>query len=254
MSRLLNRRAFVTGAADGLGKAIATALAAEGAQLILFDINEEKANALAAELRGRGAEAVAVRGSVADVRDVENAFARADEVFGGIDILVNNAGVSGNMPALDITDEFWNRLIGINLSGVFLCSRAAGRRMVARGSGVIVNIASIFGQLAAPRRLAYCAAKAGVCSMTKVLAVEWGSHGVRVNAVAPGYVHTELIDELVAQGRLEIEPLQKRAPLQRLGLPAEIAELCVFLASDQSSFITGQIYGIDGGWSANGFM
>jgi NAD(P)-dependent dehydrogenase (short-subunit alcohol dehydrogenase family) len=252
--RLANQRAIVTGAADGLGRAIASAFAREGASVVIFDIDEAKAKTLAVELAASGHRAVAVCGSVTEVADVERAIARAEELFGGIDILVNNAGISGNRPSLEVSDEFWRRVIDIDLNGVFLCSRAAGRRMVAQSSGVIVNIASIFGELAAPERLPYCVAKAGVCMLTKVLAVEWGSRGVRVNAVAPGYVRTALIDDLATKGRLDLAALRKRAPLGRMGDPGEIAELCVFLASSQAAFITGQIYCIDGGWSAYGFI
>jgi NAD(P)-dependent dehydrogenase (short-subunit alcohol dehydrogenase family) len=252
--RLENQRAMITGAADGLGRAIARAFAMEGASVVIFDIDEAKAQALAEELTAAGRRAVAVCGSVTEVVDIERAFDRADEMFGGIDILVNNAGVSGVMPSLEVTDEFWRRVIEIDLTGVFMCSRAAGRRMVAQASGVVVNIASIFGELAAPERLAYCVAKAGVCMLTKVLATEWGSHGVRINAVAPGYVHTALVDDLAAKGRLNLAAVRKRAPLGRMGEPDEIAELCVFLASPQAAFITGQIYRIDGGWSAYGFI
>jgi NAD(P)-dependent dehydrogenase (short-subunit alcohol dehydrogenase family) len=252
--RLSNRRTIVTGAADGIGRAIATAFADEGAIVIAFDLDRPKAEAFAAEITAKGGKAIAVQGSVASASDVEGLLARADEEFGGVDILVNNAGVSGNMPSVELTDEFWDRVIGIDLTGVFRCSRAAGRRMIAQGSGIIINIASIFGDLAAPARLAYCAAKAGVCSMTKVLAIEWATHGIRVNAVAPGYIQTALVDDLVAKGRLDIEPLRRRTPMRRLGTPKEIADLCVFLATPEAAFITGQIYAVDGGWSAYGHV
>lgn len=252
--RLSGQRTIVTGAADGIGRAIATAFADEGASVIVFDIDLPKAEAFAAEQTARGRKAIAVQGSVTKQPDIEALFAKAEEMLGGVDILINNAGVAGNMPSLELTDEFWSRVIDINLTGVFRCSRAAGRRMVKQGAGTIINIASIFGDLAAPARLAYCAAKAGVCSMTKVLAVEWASHGIRVNAVAPGYIHTALLDDLVSQGRLDLEPLRRRTPMNRLGTPKEIADLCVFLATPESSFITGQIYAVDGGWSAYGHV
>jgi NAD(P)-dependent dehydrogenase (short-subunit alcohol dehydrogenase family) len=252
--RLAGKRAVITGAADGIGRALTMAFAREGANLLLVDIDGEKAAELASKLCTRGVTVESVQASVAEADQVEAAFARCDELFGGLDILVNNAGVTGNMPVLDITDEFWDRVMGINLKGSFLCARAAGRRMVARRSGVILNMASMYGVVAAPDRLAYCASKSAVCMLTKVLAVEWGQHNIRVNALAPGYVYTPSTEVLVHAGRLDIGKLEGRTPLGRLAEPDEVAELAVFACSDQAGYVTGQVLGIDGGWSAYGYV
>jgi NAD(P)-dependent dehydrogenase (short-subunit alcohol dehydrogenase family) len=185
---------------------------------------------------------------------VEAAFARCDALFGGLDILVNNAGVTGNMPALDITDEFWDRVLDVNLRGSFLCARAAGRRMVAQSSGVILNMASMYGVVAAPDRAAYCATKGAVVLLTETLAVEWGPMGVRVNALAPGSVETDLVRDLAARGRLDPERLKQRTPLRRMAQPAEMADLAVFLASRQAAYITGHTLVADGGWSRYSYL
>lgn len=250
--RLANQRAVLTGARAGVGREIAIAFAREGARVLLFDI--EPADDLAAQLTSEGFNATAVRGSVSERADVDRLFRTADEVLGGIDILVNNAGVSGNMPSLEITDEFWNRTLAVNLTGPFWCARAAGQRMVAQRSGVILNIASIYGVVAAPERLAYCASKSALCMLTKTLAIEWGQHGVRVNALAPGYINTNMTEDLVKQGKLDIDRLRARTPLGRLAEPAEIAELALFACSPAAQYITGQIIGIDGGWTAYGYL
>jgi NAD(P)-dependent dehydrogenase (short-subunit alcohol dehydrogenase family) len=252
--KLSGRRAVITGAADGIGRALSVAFAKADAQLLLFDLDGSKLEDLAATLRSEGARVETAQGSVTDTAAVEAAFARCDALLGGVDILVNNAGVTGNMPALEITDDFWDHVLGVNLRGSFNCARAAGRRMVAQRSGIILNMASMYGVVAAPERLAYCASKSAVCMMTKVLAVEWGQHNVRVNALAPGYVFTPSTEALVARGRLDIKRLEQRTPLGRLAEPDEVAELAVFACSQQAGYVTGQIFGIDGGWSAYGYV
>jgi NAD(P)-dependent dehydrogenase (short-subunit alcohol dehydrogenase family) len=250
--RLANQRAVLTGARAGVGREMAIAFAREGARVLLFDV--EPADELAAQLTSAGCNATAVQGSVAERSDVDRLFRVADELFGGLDILVNNAGVSGNMPSLQITDEFWNRTLAVNLTGPFWCARAAGERMVAQRSGVILNIASMYGVVAAPERLAYCASKSALCMLTKTLAIEWGPHGVRVNALAPGYINTNMTEDLVKQGKLDLDRLRARTPLRRLAEPAEIAELAVFACSPAAQYVTGQIIGIDGGWTAYGYL
>lgn len=246
--------AIVTGAAEGIGLAIATALVRAGARVLLFDINEEKLRSEVRNLREEGADVISVAGSVALVDDVESMCSVAEREFGRIDVLVNNAGISGNRPSLDITSEFWEQVIGVNLTGSFLCSRAAGLRMLQQESGVILNVASMYAITPAPERLAYCVSKSGVAMMARALAAEWGSRGVRVNAIAPGYVHTALISELVEHGRLDLERIKVRTPLGRLAGLDEIAELALFLCSSSAKFITGQVVGIDGGWTAYGYV
>lgn len=251
---LAGQAALVTGGAAGLGFAIADAMAAAGAAIMVVDIDGAQAERAAEKLRAHGVDACAVQGSVAITKDVERAFAAFDEEFQRLDILVNNAGISANAPTLELSDEAWDNAIAINLRGPFLCARAAGKRMVAQGGGAILNTASIYGVVAAPNRLAYCATKSALCMMTKALALEWGAAGVRVNAVAPGYVRTELVERLVAEGKLDLERLAARTPMGRLAEPEEIADAAVMLCAPNARFITGQILGVDGGWTANGYL
>jgi len=253
---LKGKSVLITGGASGIGLAVAEAFAANGANLALLDINPEGLARAGAGLKSAYPR-IAVEticGSTTDENAVEGAFAQAEARFGGIDVLLNNAGIASNKPTLDLSPDEWRRVVDINLTGVFLCAQAAGRRMTRKGQGVILNTASMFGISAALNRAAYCATKAAVVSLTKVLAVEWAPFGVRVNALAPGYVGTALVDELVRAGRLDIELLKKRTPLGRLAKPQEIADLALFLASDHARFITGQAVVADGGWTANGYM
>ncbi|MFN7001478.1 MAG: SDR family NAD(P)-dependent oxidoreductase, partial [Elioraea tepidiphila] len=228
--KFVGKRALVTGGAAGIGLATARALGADGARLALLDIDAARLDEAAAELRSTGAEVHAFPASVADPDAVRAAFAALDSRWGGLDILVNNAGVIGKRAALDLTDEAWSRVMRINLDGVFYCAREAGRRMVAQGSGAIVNLGSIYSLVAAPERLAYCASKAAVAAMTKVLAIEWAAHGVRVNAVAPGYVYTPM----VASRGMSEELRRQRATAGLLkveGTAWDVAEAVCFLAS-----------------------
>jgi NAD(P)-dependent dehydrogenase (short-subunit alcohol dehydrogenase family) len=252
--RLSNARVMVTGAAEGVGFAIARAFAREGARVFLFDVNTNALARAQASLHEESLICTSFVGSVNEARDVETAFAQMDAQFGGIDALINNAGISSNYPTLELTDDEWDLAMGVNLRGPFLCARAAGRRMVAQRSGSIVGISSIFGLVAAPERLAYCVSKAGIAMMAKALATEWSASGVRSNAIAPGYVHTRLIDELIERGRIDIQALQGRTPLRRFALPEEIAEAAIYLCSPAASYVTGQVIAIDGGWTAYGYV
>jgi len=253
---LKGKSVLITGGASGIGLAVAGAFAANEAHLTLLDINAEGLARVSRELKSThpGVAIETACGSTADEAAVERAFAQAETRFGGIDVLLNNAGIASNKPTLDLPLDEWRRVVDINLTGVFLCAQAAGRRMTRKGRGVILNTASMFGIVAAPNRAAYCATKAAVVSLTKVLAVEWAPFGVRVNALAPGYVGTALIEELVRAGRLDLATLKNRTPLGRLAKPLEIAQLALFLASDQAAYITGQALVADGGWTANGYM
>jgi NAD(P)-dependent dehydrogenase (short-subunit alcohol dehydrogenase family) len=251
---LHGKAVVITGGAKGIGLACARAFAREGACIALLDRDEDGVRAACEALTGAGARALPLPASVTDADAVEAAMACAERAYGRIDVLVNNAGVSANGPTLEVSAAAWQRAVDINLSGVFHCAQAAGRRMMAQGAGAIVNMASMYGLVAAPDRAAYCATKGAVVMLTESLAVEWGPHGIRVNALAPGYIDTDLLRDLARAGRLEIPRLVGRTPLRRLGSAQEIADLAVFLASRQAGFITGHTLVADGGWSRYAYL
>lgn len=243
---------MITGAAAGIGFCLSKAFAQQGAKVFMIDFNQE---ALTEAIQAL--EAYQVQGYAANVTDddaVRAAFEACKNSFGLVDVLFNNAGISLNKPSLEISMSEWRRCVDINLSSLFLCSQEAAKHMQQQGSGVIINTASIWGLSTSAERTAYCTTKAGVVSMTKCLAAEWGSLGIRVLAIGPGYTRTALVEKLQQQNTLDVADLERRTPLGRLAEPEEIAELALFLASDAAKFMTGQTYLIDGGWEANGFQ
>lgn len=253
MGQLEGQRAFITGGSDGLGYAMAERFARAGAKLFLFDIDGPGLAKAAETLGGTGAEVGSATGDVSLTADVEAAFAAMDDAWGGVDILVNNAGISVPCPTLELTDEAWDRMVAVNMRGVFLCARAAGRRMVSRKSGAILNITSIYGIVAAPARLPYVATKHAVSGMTKCLADEWARDGVRVNAIGPGYTETRMTRINREAGLFDAAQIENRTPLGRLGRPEDIAEMALFLCSPAAAYVTGQVIAVDGGWTAYGY-
>ncbi|MGW4490534.1 SDR family NAD(P)-dependent oxidoreductase [Streptomyces sp. NPDC004376] len=252
---LRGRSVSITGAARGIGLGMAEAFAATGCNVQLIDIDAEELDRVCARLSDshpRQVIAVATA-SVTDPEAIRQVLDDFRNGTGSLDVMVNNAGISANAPSLDLDVNLWRKAIDINLTGVFVTATAAARIMVRQGHGVILNTSSMYGVISAPDRAAYCASKAAVASLTKVLGVEWACAGVRVNALAPGYIRTDLVASLAAEGRLDLDLLSARTPLSRLGTPQDVASLALFLASDASANITGQVVVTDGGWSADGF-
>ena len=244
------RVAIVTGSGRGLGKAIARTLAEQGVDIVLAEIEPEPAYLVASEIERLGAAALVCATDVSRRDAVDGVVATTLERFGRLDILVNNAGVIAPAPVLEMSEEQWDHVLAVDLKSVFLCSQAAGRHMIAQRSGSVVNIASVAAERGMQDRANYCAAKAGVVALTRVLALEWAPFGVRVNAVGPGYVNTELQQWAIQQGIADLESRTRTTPLGRLAEPAEIAQVVAFLASEQASYITGQTIYVDGGWLA----
>ncbi len=249
--RLGGRTAIVTGSTKGIGLAIARAFAREGARVA---VNGRDAQACAAVAKELGA-AVAVPADLSRADEVRRLAREATAALGGVvDILVNNAGQPRVAAAEELAEADYRYTLDLNLTAYFLLSQEIGRGMLARRRGSIINVSSMNGTVPFPKRLAYCVSKAGVNMLTKVMAIEWAAAGVRVNAIAPGYVETEIVKGLAARGILDRAALARRTPLGRLGTPEEIAAVAVFLASDEASFVTGEVVTADGGWSSYGYV
>jgi len=240
--------AFVTGAASGIGAATSKLLAARGAHVTLADINVDAAAQVASEIERDGGKALPVRIDVADPVSVEEAVRRATREGGGLDLAVNAAGITGTlMPCADFAMADWERVMGINLTGTFLCMRAQIAAMLRKGGGAIVNVSSIMGSHAIPGAVAYAASKHGVEGLTKAAALDYAHQGIRINAVAPGYVDTPMIAGRKASVHDKIVAMH---PMGRIAQPEELARVVVFLLSQDASFVTGSIHLADGGFSA----
>ena len=240
------RVAAVTGAAQGLGLADAQRLAAGGYRVVVADLDGEAA-AAAAEAIGGGA--VGLPADVTDPAAVDELFARVERDFGRLDVLVNNAGISYPEPTADLSEERWQRMLDIHLGGTFRCSKRA-YPLLARQGGAIVNVSSIAAILGQGKRAAYSAAKGGIAALTRDLAMEWAPDGIRVNAVAPGVIETEILTENIERGMLDPAVFGTRVPLGRMGRPEEIAETVYFLA-ETATYVTGQVIVVDGGFTVS---
>ena len=255
MTRIDGKTAVVTGAGNGIGRAIALSLAAAGANVVVSDVLVEDGERTVAEIAAAGGQAFFVAADVSDAQQAENLIATGVQRFGRLDILANNAGIGGGQRRLhEIEPADFDRVINVNLRGTFLCSKYAIPHFLGQRDGRIVNTASTYGLIGAPKAAAYCASKAAIINLTRQLAVDYGPDGIRVNAVCPGYVDTLLgrrgptlsADEFAAATAVR-ERAAAMQPLGRQAQPSEVGEVVLFLASDASSFMTGSIVTVDGG-------
>lgn len=244
MGKLTGKVAIITGGASGIGAATAKLFVEEGAKVVIVDVNEEKGKAFEEELKNQGGEALFVQADVTNEEDVQNVFAKAKASFGKVDILFNNAGIGAVKPTDELPFSEWRKTIAVDLDGVFLFARAAIKEYLQSGGGVIVNTASMYGLVGAAGSAAYNAAKAGVVNFTRSIALEYANRNIRINAICPGFIDTPILGDTDRNGLIEA------TPMKRLGKPEEIAKTVLFLASDDSSFMTGSALVVDGGYTA----
>jgi len=244
LTMLSDRVAIVTGASRGIGRVIALALAGQGAKVVASARNAEALEKLTAEIKTQGGEAVAVVGDVALDADANNLINQAVATFGKVDILVNNAGITRDGLLLRMKSEDWDAVLDTNLKGAFLCTRAVAKVMSKQRYGRIINMSSVVGEMGNAGQANYCASKAGLLGLTKSVARELARRNVTVNAVTPGFIVTDMTEDMTDKAR---EAMTAQIPLGRLGESEDIANAVLFLASDQSSYITGQVLGVNGG-------
>ncbi|MCA0388086.1 MAG: 3-oxoacyl-ACP reductase FabG [Bacteroidetes bacterium] len=244
MKRLENKVAIVTGGARGIGKAAVLRFAEEGAAVAIWDVNEELGNELVSSLTNEGKKALFVKVDVTDFKSTTEAAAKTVETLGTIDILVNNAGITRDASLAKMTPEQWKMVIDVNLTGVFNCTKSVMNVMIEKGSGKIINTSSVVGLYGNFGQTNYVATKSGVIGMTKVWARELGRKGICVNAVAPGFIATEMVGTIPEK---VINMLVEKTPLGRLGAPEDIANAYLFLASNESNYVNGTVLSVDGG-------
>jgi len=242
--KLQDKVAVITGGASGIGAATARLFVQEGAKVVLVDLNEEKGKAFEAELKAQNAEAIFVKANITSEEEVQNIYKETIATFGKVDIVFNNAGIGRVTPTEELEYAEWRNTVNVDLDGVFLVARDAIRAMLKSGGGTIVNTASMYGWVGSPGSAAYNAAKGGVINLTRSLALEYATKNIRVNALAPGFIDTPIIPEESK------EILKTMTPMQRLGQAEEMAKAVLFMASDDSSFMTGNVLTVDGGYTA----
>jgi 3-oxoacyl-[acyl-carrier protein] reductase len=240
-----NQVVAITGAGRGIGYALAERFTQEGARVVILEKNLETGSSAAQKLN-----AAFELLDVSNPKAVQHAVDSIMDRYGRIDVWINNAGVAHKGLAVDLTPEDWDADISVMLSGAFYCANAVGKVMIAQKSGNMINVASVNGLFAQKARAPYCAAKAGLIMLTKVLASEWAEHSIRVNAIAPGVVMTELVQQGIDQGLVTEQTYLSRIPMGRLGELNEVVEAVLFLAGDESSFMTGDVLRVDGGWTS----
>ncbi|AXE20419.1 short chain dehydrogenase [Runella rosea] len=252
MKRFQNKVCFVTGAGSGIGKATALSFGREGGKVVVTDINEAAAQAVVAELLASGAEAIALKVDISKRTDVESAVKTTVETFGRLDCAVNSAGIAGtvSLPTHEYPEENWLQMMNINLTGTWYCVKAELTQMLAQGGGNIVNIASAAGLVGQPTNVPYAASKHGVVGITKTAAIEYATQNIRVNAICPTAIETPMLMEgrrKLAHNPEALEQAKNLQRMKRMGQPQEVADVALWLCSDESSFITGHAMAVDGG-------
>ncbi len=242
--RLKDRNTFITGAAQGIGRSMAIGMAKEGANVAVADINVERAEATAQEIRALGIKSLAIRLDVSMKNEVVSAFETFTKEFGRLDILVNNAGITKDALILRMKDEDWDVTLDVNLKGAFLCSKEAIKLMAKQQAGRIISMSSVVAFTGNPGQANYSASKAGIIGLTKTIAKEYASRGIRANAVAPGFIQTAMTDTIPEKIK---EEMKKLIPLGCFGTPEDVANTIIFLASKEADYITGQVFHINGG-------
>jgi NAD(P)-dependent dehydrogenase (short-subunit alcohol dehydrogenase family) len=248
--RLEGKVAFVTGAGQGIGRAIARKMVAEGASVVIAELNRDSGQAVADELNAAGHQALFIPTDVIRENDIKQAIEQTTSHFGKLDILVNNAGITFRYEAVTMTEEQWYAAMDVDVKGVWLCCKYAIPHMQAQGGGAIVNISSVHGRVTAPKYFPYGAAKAAVLGLTRNIALDYGPHNIRINAICPGWVRTEAVEEWIhsqPDPKAYEDRILSFQPVRRIGTPEEIANLVAFVASDEASYMTGAELVIDGG-------
>ena len=247
--RLKDKVAIITGAASGIGKATAKLFAEHGAKVVVADIDKDGGSQAVTQIQNGGNEAIFVETDVTLKVDTEQMVAQTVETYGKLDILFNNAGIAMRLPVAELPEEDWHRCLDVNLTGVFLCAKAAIPAMLKNGCGSIINMSSIYGVVGADVRAAYVASKGGVTNLTRGMALDYAENNIRVNCICPGFVETPLVAGVIKTPE-EYQALADKHPMRRLGQPEEIAYGALYLASDESAFVTGIALPIDGGYTA----
>ena len=244
-----NRVAVVTGAGRGLGEAIARDIASTGVSVVLAGRSADQLEQVAKAIEADGGHAIAQPTDVTDASSVAALFEAAERAYGRMDVLINNAGITAHVNLTDLDEDEWDRIFNTNVRGMFLCSREAGRRFAEAGGGRAVNVASVFGLLGRPGFSAYCASKGAVINFTRSVAAEWARFGAQMNAVAPGYIATDINADMRAD-EAAFAKVVRRIPAYRMGTPEELANVVTYLALDAPDFLTGQTIAVDGGESS----
>ncbi len=249
MFDLTGKTAIVTGGTKGLGLAIVQALSSVGAQVVVVSRNAHDCKRVAQDLEDKGRKAFGFACDITQSENIQDLIDNTLQQYGRIDILINNAGVAVTKPAVELTEEDWDFVINTNLKGVFMMAQAVGQVMIQQQYGRIINMASMFGLVGDKNVLPYLCSKGGVIQMTKGLALEWARHNITVNAIAPGYVVTPINEAVLKEEKVQ-KYLLGKTPLRRFGKGHEVASAAVYLSSDESSYVTGSVFSVDGGWTA----